>query len=97
MDVSDINNSGGEELLAQLASLTGLPMPLIQGELTSILENAGLQAQNVSLDEFRGALLTYLDSLHQNFVSPETISGNENSKGERRQKLQALELVNTFE
>jgi hypothetical protein len=68
MDVSDRDNAfqveqEGQELIETVVSLTGLPAPLMQKELQTILETAGQNTSDLTLDDLRAAMLTYLESL----------------------------------
>jgi hypothetical protein len=67
MDVSEpkVSNTepGGQELIQQVISLTGLPEPLINQEITEILELSGTQSSTLTMDQLRLALLDYLEAL----------------------------------
>jgi len=56
-------NLGGTELLETVVSLTGLPEELMQKELSRILESCGRDRNNLTLDDLRFALLSYLETL----------------------------------
>jgi hypothetical protein len=64
MDVSNREVLGGEELIQAVISMTGLPENLAQGELERILRATGHDAQNLTLDDLRQALVMYLETLH---------------------------------
>ena len=66
MDVSNRDLSGepgGQELIETVASLTGLPAPVMEGELKSILEQSGQSVASLTLDELRTALAAHLERL----------------------------------
>lgn len=63
MDVSNQTTPGGEELIEQVASLTGLPEPWVHQELGRIVENAGHSPGTLTLEQLREAMLAYLESL----------------------------------
>jgi hypothetical protein len=71
MDVSDREEAllksqeepGGEELIQQVVSLTGLPGAMVHKELNQILELSGQDSQALTLEQLRAAMLAYLESL----------------------------------
>ena len=70
MDVSDRENQtsaltepSGEALLQTVVSLTGLPEPLMHEELGKIVVESGHSTENLTLDELRSAMISYLESL----------------------------------
>ena len=50
----------GNELFRQVADLTGLPSDTIQKELTKIANQKGLNISELTLDELRDAMASYL-------------------------------------
>lgn len=60
MDVSD-NVLSERSLLEQISAISGIAESTIQTELGKEL------SPNPSLDELRGAMLNYLESLHQEY------------------------------
>ena len=56
--------SGGQELVQTLVSLTGLPEPWVSQELLQILETTGQNAQEITLEKLREAMLVYLEEVH---------------------------------
>lgn len=64
MDVSNYKtNSCGQELIETVITMTGLPEPLIRTELDQIIENAGQNAGELTLEQLREAMVAYLESL----------------------------------
>jgi hypothetical protein len=59
---------GGEKLLNTVASLTGLPAPLVHEELGQILELSGQDSANLTLEELRSAMLAYLEKIQDSMV-----------------------------
>mgnify|MGYP001617475151 CR=1 FL=1 len=71
----------GNRLFKEVADLTGLPKNLISEELVAILGEVGATPHQVTLDDLRKAMATYLTEvigpeLEQEFV-PETTSSDE--------------------
>jgi hypothetical protein len=58
---------GGQELIRTVVSLTGVPENLMTEELGSILELSGQDANTLTLDQLRQAILVYLESLEKEF------------------------------
>jgi hypothetical protein len=56
---------GGEELISELVTATGLPEPLIHDELQDILDLGGHSAKDLTLDQLRSAMIAYLESVHR--------------------------------
>lgn len=65
MDVSKTEESGGEALIDTLVSLTGVPTELMQAELSQILEISGHNSEDLTLDQLRMSLVTYLEQMHE--------------------------------
>lgn len=63
MDVSNRENLGGQELVNELVTLTGLPAEAMETELSHILETTGSHSANLTLEDLRRALLIYLETL----------------------------------
>jgi hypothetical protein len=63
MDVSKQEQPGGQELIQQLISATGLPEELVHQELNEICALAGQNPGELTLDQLREAMLTYLQAL----------------------------------
>lgn len=61
--------SSGQELIETLASLTGLPEPWVSQELIQILEKSGQNAQDVTLEQLRDAMLIYLEMVQADLAS----------------------------
>lgn len=57
----------GNELIQTIVDLTGLPGTLVVRELEGIVKKSGHQIENLTLDQLRGALIGYLESLHPEF------------------------------
>lgn len=60
------SNLGGVRLIETVVTLTGLPESLAHQELDQILELSGHKPgsrTNLTLDELRGALIKYLETL----------------------------------
>lgn len=53
----------GESLLKQLISQTGLPAEGVENELDRLIERAGLQRENITLDDLRLVLADYLQDI----------------------------------
>ncbi len=50
----------GEGLLEKVLELTGLPEELVRNELLTLIEGTGVGAENLTLEDLRAVLLTYL-------------------------------------
>ena len=50
----------GAKLLKQIASATGLPQGLVEKDLIKLIEEQGLDATDVSLDDIRDVLAKHL-------------------------------------
>lgn len=81
--IDPIEKKQGSELISELVELTALPAgesamdtTMVEDELTAILEKAGCQKEDVTLDELRAALITYLESLQDQF-HPQEVSGSD--------------------
>lgn len=72
MEVSDCEDPGGEELLQSVIALTGLPKELISQELKDIVAKAGYESTNLTLDQLRHVMLSYLESMSETFNETET-------------------------
>lgn len=69
---SQLENLGnGEELLEEVASLTGLPPDWVQTELTKIVTNSGHKPEDLTLDELRTSMLAYLDEMQKDLEAQE--------------------------
>ena len=64
----DLDAAQGEELIHTLESLTGIPKSLICQELDRILGQTGKSVTNLTLEELRGALMVYLESLQNELL-----------------------------
>jgi len=60
----------GEDLLETVVGLTGLPREMITEELESILQKAGRSTENLTLDDLRFAMMSYLNALDTDLVPP---------------------------
>jgi hypothetical protein len=69
------SNGGGQELLNEVASLTGLSEHLheVQAELTNIIQTSGHTPQNLTLEELRASMVAYLESLQKDFEAQELL------------------------
>jgi hypothetical protein len=79
MDVSDRDKSTstsplGDELISTVVSLTGLPAPLMQQELQNILESAGQKTSDLTIEDLRAAMLTYLESLQSEIENADQLT-----------------------
>jgi hypothetical protein len=54
---------GGEELIQQVVTLSGLPEDLAHEELDQILKLSGKPSAGLTLDDLRTAMLSYLETL----------------------------------
>jgi hypothetical protein len=50
----------GEALIKKICEETHLPMELILGELTNLIEKSGVDPKNVTMDQLRIILASYL-------------------------------------
>lgn len=65
MDVSSGKmEPDGQELLKILVSLTGLPEEWILKEIDHIMTGMGRNPREMTIDDLREALVTYLNSIH---------------------------------
>ncbi len=70
MEVSDQKlELNGQDLLQTVTSLTGLPEELIRGELDQIVAVAGQDSQNLTLDQLRAVLVSYLESMEADLMA----------------------------
>lgn len=53
----------GERLLTDLADATGLPSDLVTDELGRLLQNAGLEKNQITLDDLRSVLAEYMQEV----------------------------------
>ncbi len=67
---SDEKESDGTELLNLLVSLTGLPEDSMIQEVEQLLSKIGKNAQDMTMENLREALILHLDSLHAEFGAP---------------------------
>ena len=63
MDGRTKGSGMGEELLAQIATATGLPAELVKGELLKLIEAAGLQSGTATLEDVRAVLAEYVQDV----------------------------------
>jgi hypothetical protein len=54
---------GGQSLIQTIVSLTELPEPLVHQEMNGILQLSGHQSENLTLDQLRLAMLSYLEAI----------------------------------
>jgi len=75
MDISNQTSLAGADLLEKIVSLTGLPSTEMEQELRLILDKSGINLENMTLDDLRLAMVSYLDSIHEDLdpIEPETI------------------------
>jgi len=64
-------SGNGEELLEEVASLTGLPPDWVQTELTKIVTNSGHTPEDLTLDELRSSMLAYLEEMQKDLEAQE--------------------------
>jgi len=60
---------GGPELIEQLVSATGLPKELVHQELDEICALSGQNPGELTLEQLRAAMLTYLQALESGDLS----------------------------
>lgn len=53
----------GERLLTDLADATGLPSNLVTDELGRLLQNAGVEKAEITLDDLRAILADYMQEV----------------------------------
>lgn len=53
----------GQQLLESIIELTGVPAPQMEKIIHEILDKTGRTVDSLTLDDFRGAMLAYLESL----------------------------------
>ncbi len=53
----------GEKLLGEITAATGLPEDLVTDELTRLIEAAGLNPQNTTLEDLRRILAEYVQDV----------------------------------
>lgn len=53
----------GKKLLNEVAQATGLPDHLISNELSTLIESAGISAEEMTLDDLRQVLAEYLQDV----------------------------------
>jgi len=53
----------GDKLFRQVTEATGLPKEEISNELAGLLEAAGFQPENMSLDDLRAVLAEYVQDI----------------------------------
>jgi len=58
----------GEELFNQVVALTGIPANSIQRELKTILERKNIDIHNLTLDQLRGVVASYLREIMGNVL-----------------------------
>lgn len=68
----------GQQLIQTVVDHTGLPEELVHREITQILELTGTSSDRLTLDDFRQAMLAYLEQMHASIGS----IGDEVSDGE---------------
>lgn len=59
----------GQDLIEKLIVLTGLPESWIRKELSLILEKNGQEVSDVTLEQFRESMLTYLEAIQLDMAS----------------------------
>ncbi len=58
----------GEELIETVVSLSGMPEGLIRSELGEILDQSEQNYGELTLDQLRAAMITYLEKIHEDLV-----------------------------
>lgn len=82
MDVSSYETEpGGQELIQMVISLTELPELMIQRELEQILEIPSRNAEDVTIEQLRDAMLAYLELVDQE-VSADLAARSEVARSE---------------
>ncbi len=82
MDVSSYETEpGGQELIQMVISLTELPEQMIQHELEQILEIPSRNAEDVTIEQLRDAMLAYLELIDQE-VSADLAARSEAARAE---------------
>ena len=79
MDISNQTSLAGSDLLEKIVSLTGLPSTEMEQELRHILDKSGINLENMTLDDLRLAMVSYLDSIHEDLDSSQTDSGQKDN------------------
>ncbi|MGZ3687957.1 MAG: hypothetical protein ACXWPM_04665 [Bdellovibrionota bacterium] len=59
----------GQALIEKVVDLTGLPSEMAHEELQKILEFSGHDGEELTLDQLRQSLVTYLESMQSEFES----------------------------
>lgn len=65
-----VEAEAGESLCQTLVSLTGLPEEMMEKELGKIIESAGKNKEDITLDELRAAMLEYLEIINEHMTNP---------------------------
>ena len=63
--------STDSELLAEVASLTGLPVDWVESELTQIVKKSGHTPEQLTLEELRASMLEYLEEMNREMNAQE--------------------------
>lgn len=58
----------GDELLRQVATLSGLPGEWVTQELEGVFENMGCDSSQLTLEQLRAAMLAYLESIQADMM-----------------------------
>lgn len=64
MDPIKPNEADGPALVQMLSEITGLQEQDVRSEITTILAANGASIENVTLDQLRQAMITYLEAVH---------------------------------
>ncbi len=68
MEVSNVEETYGRELVDTLASLTGLPEPWVSQELVQLIEKSGKNEKEITLEQLRDAMLIYLETVQADLI-----------------------------
>ncbi len=58
----------GEDLIREVVEHTGLPNEWAEDEISKIITDAGHSDKNLTLEELRSAMLTYLESIQSELM-----------------------------
>jgi len=58
-----VSSNDGAELISTIVALTGMPAEAMREEIERILQATGKELSNLTLDDFRDAMLMHLEAL----------------------------------
>ena len=70
--LSELDTLGGEDLIATVVALTGLPTESMQTELETLIEDAGQDSKNLTIEDLRAAMISYLETLQAELEQSES-------------------------